>query len=140
MMPGKNPASATPNKKAPLAADKRHGDGDEAPADHDARNPDARAEFLHRQIARHLEQDIAGEEDAGANAKHRRAEAEIAIHGERGEADIDPVEEIDGVAKAEKGQQAPPRLGDGRPPRLVLAHADFPPNPRPPCRYPATHR
>jgi len=88
--------------EAPLAADEGHGDGDEAPADHDARDPDARAEFLHRQIARHLEQDIAGEKDAGADAEHRRAEAEIVVHGERGEADIDPVEEIDGVAKAEK--------------------------------------
>ena len=118
-MPGKKPGFGDAQQKAqrieaPLAADQGHGGGDEAPADHDARDPDARAEFLHREIARHLEQDIAGEEDAGAGAEHRRAEAEILVHGERGEADIHPVEEIDRVAKAEKREQAAPGLGDGR--------------------------
>ena len=56
--------------------------------------------LLQHEVARDLEQEIADEEDAGAEAEYRRREAEILVHGERGEADIDPVEEIDRVAKA----------------------------------------
>jgi hypothetical protein len=35
---------------------------------------------LQREIARHLEQEIADEEDAGAGAEHRGAEPEIIVH------------------------------------------------------------
>ena len=58
-------------------------------------------------------QDVAREEDAGAEAEHLRREAEVLVHGERGEADIDAVEEIDRVAEDEKRDQAPARLANG---------------------------
>src|SRR6185437_10115347 len=74
--------------------------------------PDARAESLQREIARDLEQQIADEEDAGAGSEHRRREAEILVHGKRGEADIDPVEEIHRVAKDEEGEETARGLGD----------------------------
>ncbi len=64
-----------------------------------------------REIARDLEQDIADEEDAGAGAEHRGREAEILVHGERGEADIHPVEEIHRIAEAEKRDEAARGLG-----------------------------
>ena len=76
-----------------------------APAHHDARDPDARAEVLEREVARDLEQEIAGEEDARACAEDRRREAEILVHGKRGEADVHPVEEIHRIAEAKKGEQ-----------------------------------
>jgi hypothetical protein len=69
------------------------------PADHDARDPDARPEPGKSEITRDLEQDVADEEDAGAEAEHLRREAEIFVHGEAGEANIDAVEEIHRVAE-----------------------------------------
>jgi hypothetical protein len=91
------------------------------------RDPDARAEALQREIARHLEQEIAGEEDAGAGAEHRRREAEILVHGESGEADIDAVEEVDRVAEAQEGQEPARGLADCAPGRPVQFHAHVPP-------------
>jgi hypothetical protein len=99
--------------EARRAGDEAHGGRHQAPADHDARDPDARAEFVQSEIARNLEEDIAHEKDAGAEAEDLRREAEIFIHGERGEADIDAVEEIDRVAEDEKRDQAPARLANG---------------------------
>ena len=59
-----------------------------------------------------LEQDVADEEDSGAEAEHLRREAEIVVHGKAGEAHIDAVEEIDRVAEDEKRDQAPARLAN----------------------------
>ncbi len=112
--------------EARLPADQGHGGGDDPPAHHDARDPDARAESLQREIARHLEQEIADEEDAGAGSEHRRREAEILVHGERGEADIHPVEEIHRVAKDEKREEPARGLGDRAPCRLVAIHPALP--------------
>jgi hypothetical protein len=105
-----------------LAIDKSHGGGDEPPADHDARDPDGRAESLERQIARDLEQDIADEKDAGAGPEHRGRETEVLVHGERGEPDIHPIEEIHRIAEAKKRDETARGLGNGRLPRLVLIH------------------
>jgi hypothetical protein len=134
MTPGKKPASAMPSQKAheveaALAADQRHRRGDQPPADHDARDPDARAESLEREIARDLEQDVADKEDAGPGAEDGRREAEIRVHGERGEADIHSVEEVHHIAEAEKGKEAARGLGNSRFSRLILFHRV----PRPPA-------
>ena len=51
-----------------------------------------RAEFFEREIARHLEQKIADEENSGAPSKNQRRELQIRVHGQRGEAEIDAVE------------------------------------------------
>lgn len=72
-------------------------------------------------IARHLEQDVADEEDAGAEAEHLRREAEILVHGQRGKADIDPVEEIHRIADTKEGDQAAGGLAQGG--SLVIIHA-----------------
>ena len=63
------------------------------------------------------------------DAVDRWAEAEILVHGERGEADIHPVEEIDHVAEAEKRQQPARGLADGRLPRLMVHRPSPPPGP-----------
>lgn len=47
-------------------AHERHGDGDHAPREHDARDPPPRPHAREQQIARHLEQRVADEEDSGA--------------------------------------------------------------------------
>ena len=68
---------------------------------------------MQSEIAWNLEEDIADEKDAGAEAENLGREAEIFVHGERGEADIDAVEEIDRVAQDEERDQAAARLADG---------------------------
>jgi hypothetical protein len=78
---------------------------------------------VQREIAWDFTQDVADEKDAGAEAKYFRRESEILVHGERGEADIDPVEEIHGVAEDEEGDEAPARLGDSAS-RLISLHSD----------------
>jgi hypothetical protein len=76
----------------------RHQAGQEAPAQHDARNPFACAEALQQQVRRHLEQEIGEEENAGAKAESRLRQAQILIHRQRGKADIDAVQIGDEVA------------------------------------------
>ena len=41
--------------EAPLAGDEGHGGRDQPPADHDPRDPDARAKSVQREVARNLE-------------------------------------------------------------------------------------
>jgi hypothetical protein len=60
--------------------------------------------------------------DAGAGPENARAEPEVLVHGERGEPDIDPVEEIHRVAEAEKRKETGCRLADGRSRRRILVH------------------
>ena len=96
-MPGKSPASATPRRKrtideAPRAGAERGGAREDAPRHHDAREPKPRADFLEDDVARHLERDIAPEEDARGHAVCRGIEPQILVHGEGGEAHIDAVE------------------------------------------------
>ena len=55
------------------------------------------------------------------------------VHGQRGEADIHPVEEIHDVAEAEKRQEPPGSLRYGRLSRLTLIH-------RVPCATSTTKR
>ncbi|KAG1435801.1 hypothetical protein G6F57_020956 [Rhizopus arrhizus] len=66
--------------------------GQDAPRDHDARDPDPRAQPVHQQVARHFEQEVADEEHAGAQAEHGFAEAQVLRHLQLGEADVDAVQ------------------------------------------------
>src|SRR5207237_1665704 len=83
--------------EAPRAADEHHRRRDQAPGDHDARDPEARTQALEQQVARHLEEEVTDEEDAGTAAIDPVVEAEICPHLERCEADIDAVEVGDDV-------------------------------------------
>lgn len=94
-------------------AHERHGDGDHAPREHDARDPPPRPHAREQQIARHLEQRVADEEDAGAEAERLGAEAEVAVHLERREPDVRAVEEVEDV-EDEQERHEPPRDGAHR--------------------------
>ena len=93
--------------KAPDPADQCHQRGDDAPGHHDARDPAAGAEFFQRQIARHLEQEIADKEDARAPREHRRREIQLLVHGQRGEAEIDAIEVGQEIGQHQKRNQPP---------------------------------
>jgi hypothetical protein len=96
------------------AADHRHQRRDDTPAHHDAGDPAARAEFLQREVARNLEDEIADEEDAGAPGKDQRREFQVRVHGQRGEAEIDAVEIGEEVGQDQERNQAPGDRADRR--------------------------
>jgi hypothetical protein len=74
------------------ARDEHHRGGDDAPGDHDSRDPESGAHALKNEVARHLEEEIAEEEDARSEAEHRGAEVERLVHLQRREPDVDPVQ------------------------------------------------
>ncbi len=88
------------------------GHRDQPPADHDPRQPAPRAELVQCDVAGHLEQAVAGGQDADAEAELRRRQPHVLDHGEAGEADIVAVDEIDDVGEAEQRQDAPGDLGE----------------------------
>ena len=77
---------------------------DNAPGDHDPRDPDPRADFFQNQIAWNFEQEIAEEENSGAPAIDIGAEAEILVHGQRGEGNIAAIDVGDAVGQRDQRQ------------------------------------
>jgi hypothetical protein len=92
--------------------DRRHQAGQDAPADHNPSDPLARAEAVQKQIRGHLEDEISEEEHAGPEAEHGRREAKRLVHGQRREADVDPVEIGDEIANNQERDQPPGDLPD----------------------------
>ena len=90
-----------------IAGMKGHRAGDQSPGEHDARDPAPRADAIEREIGRHLQHEIGEEEHAGAEAEHRVGDADVGVHRQLGEADVDPVEIGDEVAKHQKRHETP---------------------------------
>ncbi|MCY1524754.1 hypothetical protein D9M68_597020 [compost metagenome] len=83
------------------------------PRNHDARDPDAGAQPVHEQVARHFEKEIANEEHTGAQAEHGFAEPQVLRHLQFGEAHVDAIEVGDHVAEHQERHQPPEHLGVG---------------------------
>jgi hypothetical protein len=75
------------------------------------------------QIARHLEDEIADEEDAGAPGEYRRREFQLGVHGQRGEAEIDAVEVGQEIGQHQERNQPPRDRADGGGLKLALGGA-----------------
>ncbi len=72
--------------------------GHDAPGDHDAGDPEAGAPLLDDERARDLEEEVAQEEDAGAEADDRVVEAgQLPGHGELGDGHVRAIDERDDV-------------------------------------------
>jgi hypothetical protein len=116
MMPGKNPASQHrfigQSGGARYLRDEGERAGDDAPADHDAGDPDPRTDPLEEQVGRHLEQEVGDEEQPGAEPERRLVEPERLVHMQLGEADIDAIEIGNEVTQDQKWNQAPHHLAD----------------------------
>jgi hypothetical protein len=113
------------DEEAVGASAESRGARQDAPGNHDARDPEARAEFLHDEVAGDFEQAIAPEEGARGEAKHRGGEPKVLVHGERGEAHIDTVYKAEEVGHNRERQQTQVDLAHGR----LFERADhrFPP-------------
>ena len=90
-----------------------HGHGGSTPEDGDARQRLACADLLQQQVAGHFEQEVADEEDAGAQAVDGLAELQVLQHLQLGEADVDAVYPGQDKEKDQKGDQAPGDLAVG---------------------------
>ncbi|MNN43951.1 hypothetical protein D3C81_1582170 [compost metagenome] len=65
---------------------------DDGPAQHDAGDPEPRAVSMQQQIARNLKQEVAPEENAGAQGVDGITELQILQHAQFRESDVHPVE------------------------------------------------
>jgi hypothetical protein len=95
-----------PGKKAGRAGDDRGEPREDAPGDHDAGDPQPRADLFEDHVARHLEDEIAPVERAEGKPVFAGRDAEIAAHRQRREADVDPVDIGQEIAEDREGQQA----------------------------------
>ena len=76
-----------------LALHEHHRGAQRAPGDGDPRDPPARPDLVHDQVARHLEQRVAEEEDPGAQAVRRGADPDVGLEGRLGQPDVGAVDE-----------------------------------------------
>src|SRR5205085_8822593 len=86
------PEEKTQGEKADRSANERKPARNQAPGHHYAGNPAPRADPVEDQIARHLQYEIAPEERTGSKPENIRAQSEILVHRQRGEADVHAVE------------------------------------------------
>ena len=97
----------TQHQEGSRSANQRERAGDEAPRDHDAGDPGARAKPLQSQIARHFQKEIAEKEDARAEAIGLGIDADRLVHLQRGEADIHAVDVVDQIGSDQEWHQTP---------------------------------
>src|SRR5215831_14221194 len=80
---------------------------DDAPGDHDAGNPAARAPLLDQNASRNLEQEVAEEKDAGAEPQDLISERQVTFHLQRGITHVDPIEISNDKEDEKIGHQSP---------------------------------
>ena len=97
----------TDDDEAGDVGDQGHAGRAQAPEQHDEHDPAPRAQPGEHHVGGHLEQHVAPEERARAEAVGRGAHAQRLVHGQRGERDIEAVEHVDQVGEAEKRHETP---------------------------------
>src|SRR5207249_1693866 len=97
------------------AAREHHCRGDEAPADHNPRHPAAGADALEDEVARYLEEEVAEEENARPKPVDPVAQVQVALHGQRGGADIYAIQEVTDVHQEEERDEPPRYPPEHRP-------------------------
>src|SRR5262249_11331187 len=81
--------------------------GNHTPGNHDPGNPPPRPDLFQDEVRGHLEDEVAEEEDADAEAEHFGGKAELLVHGERRKPGIDAIEIGDEVTQDQKWNEAP---------------------------------
>ena len=79
---------------------------DDSPRHRDPGQPAPGAEPLQREVGRHLDQDVADEEDARSEAEHGRGELQVLADVGLGDAEVGAVEVVDEVQRHEQRQGA----------------------------------
>ena len=96
--------------EAQRGVDEHHAGRQDRPAHHDARDPAPCAHAMQHHVAGNLEQEVADEEDARAEAVHRVGELQRLLHAQLGESDVDAVEIGRDVAQEQQRDQPPRHL------------------------------
>ena len=118
--PGIEPGLGQPEQdavdvEAPLAPHEAGQRGDDAPGDQDAGDPAPRPHLVEDQVAGDFADEVAQEEQSGAETEHRVGEPEILDHGRRGHADVRPVQVGAEITEHEQRHQPPGHPLDGFP-------------------------
>src|SRR5215471_888122 len=110
-----DPQEEAHGHEAPGTRAKRGGAREQAPGDHDARDPEPGADALQDHVAGYLEEEIAPEERARGEAIGPGREPQRLIHGEGGETEVDAVEIAEKISEDRKRQEAQINLAHGPP-------------------------
>ncbi len=94
----------TQNVEVGFGLDKGHAGRDDAPGQHDPRQPDTCADFLQQDVGRDFEEGIADEKQSGTQAIGSSADTQVMLHVRTHEADVDPVDVVDDEHDDEKRQ------------------------------------
>ncbi|MCY1396272.1 hypothetical protein D9M71_112370 [compost metagenome] len=84
-----------------------HGHGNAAPADHDAQQRFAYADFLQQQIAGYFEQQISNEENTRSHGIDRIAEGQGFLHLQLGVTDVYSIEKRHDIGRQQQRHDAP---------------------------------
>jgi hypothetical protein len=108
MTPGKKPASAAPSRNLAIyqlrnAPHSTCQDGNDAPGDQDARNPDARADPVEENVARDFEDEIAPKEYPDQQPELRIRDRKRGIRRERWKSNVDTVQVGNHVQQKKQG-------------------------------------
>ena len=95
----------------PGRGDPGHQGGAGAPADHDAQDGLAGADLFEEQVAGHLEQEVADEEQPGAQREHGVAQVQVGLHLQLREADVHAVDIGKHIGNQKQRQDVPVNLG-----------------------------
>ena len=93
--------------EAPRALDEDRRRGDQAPADHDPREPRARPDAIQDHVARHFEQAVAEKQYARPVAELRGRQSDLLVHLQRGKADIISVQVIQQKTQRQNRNESP---------------------------------
>src|SRR6516165_5421376 len=86
--------------------------GNQSPTEQNARDPDASTDLVQKVIARNFEEKISEEEDATQKAELLAGDRQFPVHGQGGEANVDPVDEGNDKDHEEKRNEAHAYLAD----------------------------
>jgi len=87
-----------------------HQGGDNSPADHDAGNPESGSRPVKNEVSGNLEEKVTEKEDACSGGEDGIGEPRDLMHGQFGEADIDPVDIGQDVTGEENGDESESNL------------------------------
>ena len=93
--------------EAARPADEHRRRGNQAPADHDPGDPPPRAHAVEDHVARHFEEAVAQEQDAGAPAELGRGQPDLLVHRQGGEPYVVAVEVVEDIGEDQDRQQTP---------------------------------
>jgi len=82
-----------------------HQGGDDSPTDHDAGDPESGSRAVEDEVSRNLEEEVTEKKNAGSGGKNGVREPRNLMHGQFGEAYVDPVYVGEDVAGEENGDQ-----------------------------------